>query len=83
MSLASAGNCLRRRGLSCYTGNAYRGYASTSQTRFSQPPPSVNSSPSEEAQERMNKSSPSASNTHFGFRDVLEDEKIGLGKCWM
>lgn len=51
--------------------------------------PTVESAPSDDAQSRMadqssafntDSTSKSPSNTHFGFRDVLEDDKIGLGK---
>ena len=79
MSLVSVGNCLRRQALASYAGTSYRCYASTSQPGPTPPPPSIDSTPSEDARERMNDAS-SSNNTHFGFRDVLEDEKIGLGE---
>lgn len=41
--------------------------------------PEINSSPSEGATERMNDSNKS---THFGFRDVAEEDKEGLGE-WL
>jgi hypothetical protein len=41
--------------------------------------PSVGSTPSESAAERMQREEESA-RTHFGFRDVAEEDKAGLGK---
>lgn len=54
-------------------------FSTSSKLREQNGKPSVTSTLSESATERMQREEESA-RTHFGFRDVAEEDKAGLGK---
>lgn len=80
MSSRLTASIVQRQALLSAPSRLHRNYASTSQERAATSP-SIASAPSQGAPERINTtgtSTSSFSNTHFGFRNVPEEEKIGL-----
>lgn len=62
----------------CTASGSRISFSTSSKVRQENEKPTVGSTPSESATERMKREE--AARTHFGFRDVAEEEKAGLGK---
>lgn len=64
----------------CVANGSQIPFSTSVRQREQQGRPNVGSTPSESAAQRMEREREENVRTHFGFRDVAEEEKAGLGK---